>query len=172
MAVISKSDLMLLLGDDLDSFTAFLMSGDGAAMKWQFEQASGFDLGSPLLQEKISLLAVAGVISSETAGKILAWNDVNATSGVPMPATYRLFSIGGGFGYEILVAGKVVGSQPHLPALPGNDPMTENEANLVGDYVAKKITILGVRGVSAENVLRLLSGVTADELIAEEQSGL
>ena len=87
MAIISKGDLMLLLGDDLDQFTAFLFSTGGAPTKWQFEQAEGFELDSPVIQAKLQELNTAGVLSKTTMDKIAAWKAAQAAAPVSTPPT-------------------------------------------------------------------------------------
>jgi len=65
---------MLMLGDDLDTFTQFLFSPEGAMFKWQFEQADGFDLDSPLLLKKIQSLVEAKIVSQATVDTIISGN--------------------------------------------------------------------------------------------------
>lgn len=72
--IIEKGELMLLLGNDLDKFTAYLFSDAFGAniARWQFEQASAFDLSSDVIRGKMKALADAGVISAETLARIEA----------------------------------------------------------------------------------------------------
>ena len=44
------------------------------------------------------------------------------------------------FGYDILLQGKPLVHQPHIPALPGNDGFTtKKRAKIVAEFVVKKI---------------------------------
>lgn len=94
MAIISKGNFMLLMGDDLDAFTSFLFSPGGAMTKWQIEQADGFELDDPLVVKKLAALRDAGVIKAETYDRILSANDGIKTVQAQL-RKYDISSVGG-----------------------------------------------------------------------------
>jgi hypothetical protein len=83
--------------------------------------------------------------------------------------TFTIFRVGDNFGYDILDANsKSINHQKFQPCVGHNLPMTEVQANLIGQLVCEKLN-QGLSSATKAQVIDLLGGKVFQDIIDAEK---
>lgn len=74
MRIVTKNEMIVLMGSDFNNFVDFCFTPEGSKLKWMFEQASSFDLDESLVQGFVLQLFTINVFTEETKNTILTYN--------------------------------------------------------------------------------------------------
>lgn len=76
----------------------------------------------------------------------------------------EIYEVGNGYGYKIFVNGKLTILQPHYPCLAGTEPMTQDVANDLAEFLKIKLE----RGSNFKITKDVVEGIRDKTLTVEQ----
>jgi hypothetical protein len=97
MRVVSKNELLLLLGSCTTQFATFCLSPPGAVTKFLFDNTTGFDLDSELVAGLIAGLHQGGIVDDAAVVRLVAFGVPEPSGPAPVPVVTYAYQVPYGY---------------------------------------------------------------------------